>query len=78
MNFSRSAEEMAESIYLIDISNNQLEQHFADGRTITTPMGSGAGNTSARSWIASMHTRRKKTQPEKAGFSVRLRLGFSR
>lgn len=55
MNFSRSAEEMAESIYLIDISNNQLEQHFADDRTITTPMGNGVGKTSALSWIGSRH-----------------------
>jgi len=41
--FTRTLEEMAESKYVIDVTNNRLEQRFLDGRIVTTPMGNGAG-----------------------------------
>lgn len=41
--YTRTKEQMAESKYIVDLTNCRIEQRFVDGRVVVTSMGSGAG-----------------------------------
>jgi hypothetical protein len=43
--YARTKEQMAESQYIVDLTNRRIEHRFADGRLVFTPMGSGAGKS---------------------------------
>ena len=52
--YTRTKEQMAELQYIVDLTNRRIEQRFADGRVLFTPMGSGAGKSVSQLILAAL------------------------
>jgi hypothetical protein len=52
--YTRTKEQMAESQYIVDLTNRRIEQRFVDGRVVITPLGSGAGKSVSPIFLAAL------------------------
>jgi hypothetical protein len=52
--YTRTQEQMAESQYIVDVTNCRIEQRFVDGSVVITSLGSGAGKSVSPLFLAAL------------------------